>query len=158
MTVPAETRIARLEAESAIRNLKARYLNACDAKDVAAIRACFTPDAKIDYAPMGEFSVDGLIDIFTQIAVGSPIIDVHQMHNAEIEVQNAEHAHARWSLGFTTYDPRTRKFRVMSGFYHDEYTRTPDGWRISKTQHTPRLILDGVLTESGPQASVQPLD
>jgi ketosteroid isomerase-like protein len=151
-----EARIARLEAESDIRKLKARYLNACDAKDVEAIRACFTPDASIDYAPMGEFSVDGLIDIFTAIAVGSPIIDVHQMHNGEIEVQDADHASARWSLGFTTYDPRTRKFRVMSGFYHDEYTHTPDGWLVSKTQHTPRLILDGELAESGLRAEVLP--
>jgi hypothetical protein len=149
-----EARIARLEAEREIRKLKARYLNACDAKDVETIRACFAPDAKIDYAPMGEFTVDGLIDIFTQIAVVSPITDVHQMHNGEIELLDADHASARWNLGFTTYDPRTRKFRVMSGFYHDEYIRTPVGWRISKSQHTPRLILDGELAESGVRAEV----
>jgi len=149
-----ETRIARLEAESDIRKLKARYLNACDAKDVETIRACFTPDAQIDYAPMGAFSVDGLIDVFTQIAVASPIIDVHQMHNGEIEILDARHASACWNLGFTTYDPRTRKFRVMSGFYHDEYVRTQAGWRVSKTRHTPRLILDGELTETGLHAAV----
>ena len=40
-------RIARLEAESDIRRLKARYLNACDAKDVDRIRECFTPDAEL---------------------------------------------------------------------------------------------------------------
>ncbi|MFD2499277.1 nuclear transport factor 2 family protein [Rhizorhabdus histidinilytica] len=54
-----EERIARLEAESEIRKLKARYLNACDAKDVDAIRACFTPDAELDYQPVGKSAPTG---------------------------------------------------------------------------------------------------
>ncbi len=68
-----ESRVARLEAESDIRRLKARYLNACDAKDVDAIRACFTDDAVIDFPPIGEFGLDGLIDVFTQMAAATPI-------------------------------------------------------------------------------------
>ena len=62
-----EARVARLEAESDIRKLKARYLNACDAKDVEAIRACFTADAEIEFPPLGSFDLDGLMSIFNQI-------------------------------------------------------------------------------------------
>ena len=36
-----EQRIARLEALEAIRQLKHRYLNACDLKEVESIRDCF---------------------------------------------------------------------------------------------------------------------
>jgi len=52
-----ETRIAKLEAESDIRKLKARYLNACDAKNEEAIRACFTQDAEIEFPPLGSFDL-----------------------------------------------------------------------------------------------------
>ncbi len=154
MTSDLETRIARLEAESEIRRLKARYLNACDLKDVAAIRGCFTDDAALDYAPMGQFNLDQLIAVFTKFAVEQPIVDSHQMHNGEIEIVDADHARARWNLGFTTYDPRTGAFRLMSGLYEDEYRRTPAGWRIAKSRHTPRLIADGTLTDASVKASI----
>ncbi|AYJ87065.1 nuclear transport factor 2 family protein [Sphingomonas paeninsulae] len=144
-----ETRIARLEAESDIRRLKARYLNACDAKDVDAIRACFTPDAELDYQPLGKFGPDSLIEAFTTIALHSPIVDVHQIHNGEIEIIDADHASARWSLGFSTYDPREGSFRLMGGFYYDEYIRTANGWRVSKSRHEPRTIIDGTIGADG---------
>lgn len=143
-----ETRIARLEAESDIRRLKARYLNSCDAKDVDAIRACFTKDAVIDFPPLGEFDLDGLVGIFTQLAVTTPIVDVHQGHNGEIEV-NGDDASARWSLGFSTYDPRTGTFRMLANFYEDRYRRTVDGWRICYSRSIPRAIVDGKLSEEG---------
>lgn len=139
-----ETRLARLEAESDIRRLKARYLNACDAKDVEAIRACFTPDAVIDFPPLGEFDLDGLINIFTQMAATTPITDTHHGHNAEIEV-DGDIANGRWNLGFATYDPRENTFRLLSGFYEDRYIRTPEGWRINYTKSIPRAVVDGKL-------------
>ena len=147
-----EARIARLEAESDIRRLKARYLNACDAKDIDAIRACFTADAVIDFPPLGEFDLDGLIGIFTQMAATTPITDVHQGHNAEIEVAGDE-ASARWNLGYATYDPRTRGFCLLANFYHDRYRRTADGWRICYTRSEPRAIVDGTLAKDGIRAN-----
>ena len=146
-----EPRIARLEAESDIRRLKARYLNACDAKDVDAIRACFTEAAVIDFPPVGAFDVDGLIGVFTQMAATTPITDVHQGHNAEIEV-NGDEASARWNLGYATYDPRARSFRLLANFYHDRYRRTPEGWRISYSRSEPRAIVDGTLAEDAIKA------
>jgi ketosteroid isomerase-like protein len=145
-----ETRIARLEAESAIRKLKARYLNACDAKDVAAIRGCFTEDAVLVFPPVGEFGVDGLIDVFTQLAVTTPITDVHQGHNAEIDIaEDGQTASARWNLGFATYDPRNKAFRLLSNFYTDRYRLTEGGWRITYSQSHPRSIVDGTLGDHG---------
>jgi ketosteroid isomerase-like protein len=144
-----ETRIARLEAESDIRRLKARYLNACDAKDIDAIRACFTADAELDYQPVGKFGPDGLIEAFTAIALNSPIVDVHQIHNGEIEIADADNATARWSLGFSSYDPREKTFRLIGSFYYDEYVRTAEGWRIAKSRHEPRTIIDGTLGADG---------
>lgn len=141
-----EARIARLEAESEIRKLKARYLNACDAKDVAQIRGCFTPDAVIDFPPLGEFDVDGLIGIFTQMAVETPITDVHHGHNGEIDV-DGDTASARWNLGYVNYDPRERSFRLLANFYADRYVKTGQGWRISYSRAIQRAIVTGSLAE-----------
>ncbi len=139
-----EARLVRLEAESDIRRLKARYLNACDAKDVDAIRACFTQDAVIEFPPLGAFGLDGLIDIFTQMAATTPIVDVHHGHNGEIDI-DGDSAKARWNLGFATYDPREKSFRMLASFYDDEYRKTKGGWLISFTRSTPRAIVDGKL-------------
>jgi len=149
--VTLEDRIQQLESESAIRNLKARYLNACDRKDLETMRACFTPDAVIDFPPLGEFDLDGLVDIFTQMAVNTSITDVHQGHNAEITI-NGDTANAVWNLGFATFNPEDNSFRLLSSFYHDKYIRTEAGWRINYTRSEPRAIIDGTLTESGLKA------
>lgn len=143
-----ETRLGKLEAESAIRQLKARYLNACDRKDVDAMTACFTPDAVIDFPPLGEFDLDGLVGVFTQMAVNTPITDVHQGHNAEITIEG-DTAKAVWNLGFATFNPEDNSFRLLSSFYHDRYAKTEDGWKITYTRSEPRAIIDGTLAKTG---------
>lgn len=141
-----EARIARLESESHIRKLKARYLNACDAKDEAEIRACFTEDAEIVFPPLGSFNLDGLMGIFNQMAATTPIVDVHHGHNGEIYV-DGDTASGRWNLGFATYDPREKSFRMLASFYEDRYRKTAEGWRICYTKSTPRAIVDGTLAD-----------
>ncbi len=143
-----EERLEKLEAESDIRRLKASYLNACDAKDINGIRQCFTPDAEIDFPPLGSFNVDGLIEIFTQMAATTTITDIHQGHNAEISIAN-DTAEARWNLGFATYNPEDQSFRLLSGFYHDRYRKTGQGWKISYTRSEPRSVIDGKLSGEG---------
>lgn len=143
-----EDRIEKLESESAIRQLKTSYLNACDRKDAEAMKACFTSDAVIDFPPLGEFDLDGLVGIFTQMAVNTSITDVHQEHNAEIHIEGHK-ASAIWNLGFATYNPDDNSFRLLSSFYHHKYIKTNEGWRISYTRSQPRAIIDGHLKDSG---------
>ena len=145
-------RLERLEAEAEIRRLKARYLNACDAKDMVAMRGCFTEDAEIVFPPLGRFDLDGLMDAFAQMAATTAIVDVHQGHNGEIEVRGDE-ASATWSLSFVSYNPQDSSFRLLAGFYFDRYRRTPAGWRICYTESKPRAVMDGALKEQGLLAS-----
>jgi len=148
-----ETRLARLEAESDIRRLKARYLNACDRKDADTVRACFAPDAVIDYPPLGEFDVDGLLGIFTQMAVSTNIIDSHHGHNAEITI-DGDKAEAVWNLGFATINPDDNSFRLLAGFYTDKYEKRGDDWLITYTRSEPRKIIDGKLEENSISGSL----
>lgn len=151
MTKTVEERLEALEAESAIRKLKAAYLNACDRKDVEAIRACFTEDAELDYPPVGKFGLDGLIDVFTQMAATTPITDVHKAHNGEIDI-DGDAATGFWNLGYATYDPREKSFRLLAGFYHDRYRKTEAGWKICYSRSEPRAIVDGNLSKEGIKA------
>jgi len=148
-------RLDRLEAESEIRKLKARYLNACDAKDPEAIRACFSKDAMVEYPPIGEFNVDGLIKIFTEMAVESNIVDVHQAHNPEIEI-TGDRASAKWNLSYTMYDPDSKNFRLLASFYYDEYIKTEHGWLIRRSRSAPRSIVDGKLDQGAIEANWVP--
>ena len=143
-----EARIAKLEAETAIRKLKARYLNACDRKDPATIRDCYTKGAIIDFPPLGEFDVDGLIEIFTNLAVNTNIIDSHQGFNAEITV-HGDTAEAVWGYSYSMFNPDDDSFRLITGFYHDRYKHQNGTWFISYTRTEPRRIFDGQRTETG---------
>lgn len=153
-----EQRLARLEAEADIRRLKARYFNACDAKDVERMRECFVEEARIEFPPIGNFDGrDGLIDIFAKLAASTPIVDAHQGHNAEITVLDDSNAEARWHLAYATYDPRSGGFRLLSTFYFDRYVKTPDGWRISFSRSEPRAIVDGKLEGGAVSAAWTPV-
>lgn len=143
-----ESRLSALEADRDIRNLKARYLNACDRKDADAVRACFAPDAIIEFPPLGEFDVDGLIGIFTQMAVATNIIDNHHGHNGEITV-SGDKADGIWNLGFATFNPDDNTFRLLGGFYTDRYERRNGEWLITYTRSDPRNIIDGKLDDTG---------
>lgn len=147
-----EQRIQLLEDENAIRQLKAVYLNACDQKNVELIRACFTEDAELVYPPVGKFGVDGLIDVFTQMAVQTPIVDVHQAHNGEIKI-DGDMASAEWNLSYASYDPSTKNFRLLASFYEDRYRRTEDGWKICYSESKPRAVIDGRLEDTGVTAN-----
>lgn len=154
-----ESRLARLEHEADIRKLKARYLNACDAKDVERMRACFTEEATLDFPPVGKFGLDGLIDVFTQMAVSTPITDVHQGHNAEIDIaEDGKTAKAKWNLSYFNYDPRESTIRLLANFYADEYALTDEGWRITFSQSQPRVIVDGKLDAGSVSANWVPVD
>ena len=148
-----ESRIAMLEAESEIRKLKARYLNASDRKDPETIRACFAPDAIIDFPPLGEFDVDGLIGIFTQMAVSTSIIDSHHGHNAEITIKG-DKADGIWNLGFATINPEENSFRLLAGFYTDRYEKRDGKWLITYTRSEPRKIIDGKIEAASVSASL----
>ena len=153
-----DQRVARLEAEADIRRLKARYLNACDAKDVEAMRECFIEDARIEFPPIGNFDGrDGLIAIFAQMAASTPIVDAHQGHNAEITILDDTNAEARWHLAYATYDPRSGGFRLLSTFYADRYVKTQAGWRISFSRSEPRAIIDGKLEAGAVSAAWVPV-
>jgi ketosteroid isomerase-like protein len=128
-----EARVARLEAESAIRQLVARYCFAIDDRRVADIAALFAEDA-IVCSGDGVMNANGLAAIMAQFAGRFSVLGpgAHYMHDVQIDFTDADHAtglvsgHAELA--------RNGRMMVVGLRYHDEYRRTAAGWRFARRQ------------------------
>lgn len=130
-----EQRIARLEALEAIRQLKHRYLNACDRKDVAVLRDCFaTGPVLIDYGPLGTFRErDSFVALYQELACHARVIDLHHGANPELELLGDDQAEGRWALYYFNLDGQSGMTRQLGGFYQDRYRCIDGQWRIVAT-------------------------
>ena len=133
-----EQRLARLEALEAIRQLKHRYLNACDLKEVEAIRDCFaTGPITIDYGPLGVFhDRDSFIALYQRLACQPQVRDSHHGANPEIELLDADNARGRWALSYFNLDADTGQTRRLGVMYDDAYRRIAGAWKIVATRST----------------------
>lgn len=131
-----QQRIYRLEAIEAIKQLKARYLTACDRKQPDVLRDCF-PDRPvvIDYGPVGSFDHrDGLSGIFEKIACNDHVFDIHLGANPQIRIIDAKHAEGTWGLYFFQIDAATDKMMQLAGYYDDRYELIDGEWKITETR------------------------
>lgn len=136
-------RLSALEDLEAIRQLKARYFHACDSKDGAAMRDCFsTGEVLIDYGAIGLFrDRDALVEVFERLAGHDHIVEMHHGANPCIELIDAQQARARWSLHFQQIDLRAHRLTQLGGVYEDEYRKEAGTWKIAST----RFCVDSTL-------------
>ena len=139
-------RLRVLEDSEAIRRLKARYLLACDRKDVRAMRDCFADgEVLVDYGAVGIFRHrDALADVFQRLACHDHIVEMHHGMNAQIDIVDEAHARAVWRLHYQQIDTRAHKLVQLAGSYEDEYRRHDGAWKISGTRFVveSKLALD----------------
>lgn len=134
MTV--EERLQRLEDDRAIRDLKARYLRACDCKDPETVRDCLIPDgAVIAYDGFPEFdNRDEFVSIYVQMGCAPGIFDIHHGANGVIEFENATRARGKWSLLFHNINLTSRTLTQMGVEYDDVYVKENGRWWIAETR------------------------
>src|SRR5690554_5857871 len=108
-TLTIEQRLQQLEALEQIRQLKHRYLNACDRKAVEDIRECFAlGPIRIDYGELGVFhDRDSFIELYTRLACQPNVIDLHHGSNPEIVLESATEARGRWALYYFNLDAQS---------------------------------------------------
>lgn len=140
-----EQRIARLEALEAIRQLKHRYLNACDLKDVEAIRDCFaTGPIRIDFEAVGHFDErDTFVALYQSLACHPRVRDSHHGANPEIELTSDDTARGRWSLCYFNLDAETGLTRRLGVIYDDEYRCIAGAWKIVATRSRILAVVSG---------------
>ena len=150
-----QSRLQRLEDIDAIRQLKARYLHACDRKDIAMLRECFaTGTVAIDYGAIGCFEDrDSFLQTFQAMACHPHIIDMHHGHNGQIEWRSSSEATAVFDLHFCQINQETGMLTQLGGFYEDGFRNSGDGWKIVST----RFVVTSTVVNQITDGTVRPL-
>jgi len=139
-----ERELSRLQAIEEIRQLKARYLNACDRQDPEAVRQCFAEgEVVIDMSYFGQCSnrdefVDG---IFVPRGCHEHVLDMHHCANPEIDILDDGRARGVWSLNYRNINTQELTVTLMSALYHDQYSRIDGQWKVSHSRTEYRTVM-----------------
>ena len=139
-----EVEFERLRAIEDIRQLKARYLNACDRQDPEAVRDCFAEgEVVIDMSYFGHCrSRDEFVDgIYVPRGCHDHVLDMHHCANPEIEIIDSDNARGTWSLNYRNINTQDSTLTLMSALYHDEYRRAAGEWKVSRSRTEYRTVL-----------------
>lgn len=137
-----EERLQRLEDDRAIRDLKARYLRACDGKDPATVEDCLTPDARIRYEGFPPFdSAADFVAVYRQFGCRPGIHDIHHAANGVIAFDGPDRATGQWALTFHNIDLTNRRITQFGIEYDDVYVRQDTGWRIAESHSRRKSLL-----------------
>jgi hypothetical protein len=124
--------IQRLADIEAIKQLKAKYVRLADAQDWDAWGQLFTEDIHLhtDGGP-----VDGRANVVKAISKSlKGAKTMHRLHAPEITITGADTATGVWPM--TDYVMGVFNGQEMTirgyGYYHEEYLRTPEGWRVRR--------------------------
>lgn len=131
-----ERRLQTLEDINAIKELKARYLRACDRQKPDDVRECLLPTgAIIAYDGFPEFNDrEPFVEIFAQMGCQPGIYDMHHATNAEITITGPDTATGKWALYFNNINVAQRTVMQMGLEYTDDYQRRDGRWWISATR------------------------
>ncbi|BBX17424.1 nuclear transport factor 2 family protein [Mycolicibacterium duvalii] len=113
-----------------IENLLTRYCRAVDSQDWALYRSMFTADARVDYSAAGLFvgTCDDAVAYLTRHQK-SITVGMHYLTNVESRFDGqTAHVVAMWFNAVAL--PGKSDISFFGGRWHDEMTRTPEGWRI----------------------------
>lgn len=131
-----EERLQKLEDDRAIRDLKARYLRACDTKDPEAVRDCLLADgAVIAYDGFPPFhNRDDFVAVYAQMGCAPGIFDIHHGANGILSFESDSRATGQWSLFFHNINLSGKTLTQMGVEYDDVYVKQDGRWWIAETR------------------------
>lgn len=145
-----EERLRQLEDDRAIRDLKARYLRACDAKDPDTVRDCLRPHAVIRYDGFPEFTNrDDFVAVYRQFGCVPGVFDMHHAANGTVAFESPDRATGQWALTFHTINLAQRTITQFGIEYDDTYERIEGRWWISVTESRRKSVLVQAVDETG---------
>jgi hypothetical protein len=146
-----EDRLTQLEDDRAIRDLKARYLRACDAKDVATLRETLLPEGAViafdGFPPLD--GRDAFVGLYSQMACTPGVFDIHHGANGVITFDGADRALGHWSLLFHSINLANRTITQMGVEYEDHYVKQNGRWWIAETRSQRRSCLIQTVDAAG---------
>ena len=138
------SRIEAIQAVYDIKNLKFKYLNACDSKKPSDILGCF--DSKkvyIDFEDFGVFSsAQDMVKKYKVYSCHPHLIEQHSGKNQIIKLLSDNEASGFWSLSYTLIDTLKNFSLNITGTYEDLYILDDHkNWLIKKTIFKKRSSL-----------------
>ena len=127
--------MAALEQIELIKRLKYRYMRALDMKQWDELADCITEDAVTDY-DSGKYSFQGkvnIIDFLKQYMDRPTLITQHQVHHPEIDLTSETTAKGIWYFQDIVIDLDANTTLRGAAFYHDEYEKVDEQWKIKRT-------------------------
>jgi uncharacterized protein (TIGR02246 family) len=133
----ADDEIRRLLDIEAIKKLRGQYTRAIDTKDWDLYGASLAEDARLSTDGGVNEGRDTIVTNISQALATAKT--VHHLHTPEIAFTGPDSATATWAMNdYVDFG----KFSLRGyGHYHEEYVRTPDGWKIRSSTLT-RLRVD----------------
>jgi|TARA_Y100000389_G_scaffold81541_1_gene78111 hypothetical protein len=137
-------RIEAIQAVNDIKNLKFKYLNACDLKKPNDILECF--DSKkvyIDFEDFGIFSsAQDMVEKYKLYSCHPHLIEQHSGKNQIIKLLSDNEASGFWSLSYSLIDTLKNFSLNITGTYEDLYVLDDNkNWLIKKTIFKKRSSL-----------------
>jgi hypothetical protein len=137
------TDIEKLLAIEEIKRVKSNYFYGLDHKDWDLWRReVWAPEGRliVPEASVEAIGVDAVIEYTSRSTADQ--VSVHHGHMPNIEITSDTTAKGIWAMEDRLY--RTREHPLADGstylhgfgHYHEEYVRTPAGWRILSTRLT----------------------
>lgn len=140
----------RLEDRVLIADLATAYAYAVDDNAWDAFQDLYVPDALIDYRSAGGIA-------------GTPAEVAHWMGEAMAMFSWSMHSVSTHRIDFSGFDTATGSMHVfarhgltwegveelmdVSALYHDEYIRTPAGWRFASRREQTNAVTGGRFAE-----------
>lgn len=151
-----EERLAALENDRSIRDLKMRYLRSADAKDPEAMRSCFTKDARIIFEGFPEFNArDPFIEFYKKFGCADGIYDIHQGGTGIIEMTSETEARGWWPLYFHNINLAQRTLTQLGIEYEDRYVLLDGEWLIAESRsYRKSCLIQTVDAQGGTQTTV----
>ena len=133
-----ERRLQRIEDIEAIKRTKYRYWRCLDLKRWDDMRAVFSTDALVNYGGPGlEFrGIEAILGFLTQ-SLGGATRTVHHGHHDDVEITGPTTARGTWALYNLLYSVEANRAIRIASFYHDEFVKVGDAWRIQSITFEP---------------------
>jgi len=125
--------IQRLKDIEAIKQVKAFYCRCIDTKDWDGWVSVTTDDLTLDTDGGLQQGRDTILASLQQSLASAKT--VHQVHVAEITI-DGDRGHAIFPMQDyveMTFGDKSFKIRGF-GQYHEDYARTPDGWKLQRSK------------------------
>jgi len=128
------SQVQRLADIEAIKQLKAEYIRLVDTQQWDAWARLFTEDCELELDGGAVSGRDNTVAKVSGALAGAKT--VHRIHQPEVTITGADSASARWPMSDFVRGTFGGKRLTINGhgYYHEDYVRTADGWRVKRSQ------------------------